>query len=95
MAAILPFLKSQPAFDPETLQTMSKAFDDVCEALRLKPSETKGREAVAKKIIEMARQGEQDPARLCERVLRAAGITEWSAREPNQRPMDGKRYSAQ
>jgi hypothetical protein len=64
MAALLPFLKNQGAFDPETVQAMSAAFDDVCKALRLKLSETKGREAVAKKIIEMARQGELNPALL-------------------------------
>jgi hypothetical protein len=93
MAALLPFLKNQGAFDPETVQAMSAAFDDVCKALRLKLSETKGREAVAKKIIEMARKGERNPALLSHRVLRAAGVTEWSAEDPEQRPTDEKRYS--
>jgi hypothetical protein len=93
MATLLSFLKDQAAFDPETVQAMSAAFDDVCRALKLKLSETKGREAVAKKIIELARKGERNPALLCQKVLRAVGITEWSAAEPEQRFTDEKRYS--
>jgi hypothetical protein len=93
MAALRPFLKNEAAFDPETVQAMSAAFDDVCKALRLKLSETKGREAVAKKIIELVRQGERNPTLLSHKILRAVGITGWSAAEPEQRPEDEKRYS--
>jgi hypothetical protein len=93
MAALLPFLENQTEFDPETLQAMSAAFDDVCKVLRLKLSETKGREAVAKKIIEMARQGQRNPTLLSLKILRAVGVTNTSADEPEQRPTDKKRYS--
>jgi hypothetical protein len=93
MAALRPSLKNEAAFDPETVQAMSVAFDDVCKALRLKLSETKGREAVAKKIIEMARQGQRNPTLLSLKILRAVGVTNTSADEPEQRPTDKKRYS--
>jgi hypothetical protein len=73
MAAILPFLKDQPVFDPEAVQAMSIAFDEACRALKLTDGAARERETVAIRIIELARRGERDPTRLRERVLREAG----------------------
>lgn len=73
MATILPFLRDQPVFDPEATQAISQAFDETCRALRLKETAAREREAVAVRIIELARRGERDPIRLRERVLREAG----------------------
>jgi hypothetical protein len=73
MAAILPFLKDQSVFEPEATRAMSIAFDDACRVLKLSDDATREREVIAVRIIELARRGERDPARLCERVLREAG----------------------
>ena len=73
MATILPFLKDQSVFVPEQTRAMSMAFDEVCQALELPDTALRERETVAMRIIEWARRGERDPARLRERVLREAG----------------------
>jgi hypothetical protein len=73
MATILPFLKEHPVFEPEVTLAMSTAFDNACSALKLSNGDAREREAVAVRIIELARRGERDPVRLCERVLREAG----------------------
>ena len=73
MATILPFLKNDTVFEPEATQAMSAAFDAACRALKLNDDAAREREAVAVRIIELARRGERDPARLSERVLRDAG----------------------
>ena|ERR1700733_762097 len=73
MATILPFLKDQSVFEPEATRAMSIAFDETCRALKLTDAAKREREAVAVRIIELARRGEHDPARLCERVLHEAG----------------------
>ena len=73
MGTILPFLKGQSVFDPEALSAMSSALDQACDALKLPDSAARERETVAVRIIELARRGERDAARLCERVLQEAG----------------------
>jgi hypothetical protein len=73
MATILPFLREQPAFDPEMIEAMSTALDEACRALKLSEDATREREVVAVRIIELARRGERDPVRLRDRVLREAG----------------------
>jgi hypothetical protein len=57
MATILSFLKGQ---------------SDTCLALKLN-GDTSTRERVARRIIELARRGERDPARLRDAVLRDLG----------------------
>lgn len=71
MATILPFLPAEPAFDPEALRVMSMAFDDVCRALELN-GDSRAREIVAVRVIELARRGERDAGILRDRVLRDA-----------------------
>jgi hypothetical protein len=83
MPAILPFLTDHSAFDPEATRAMAAAFEDVCRALKL-DGDARAREAIAGRIIELARRGERDPARLRERVLRDA-----NGREPT-RTFSGK-----
>jgi hypothetical protein len=74
MGAILPFLREDSSvFEPETTQAMSVAFENACLALQLKDTAAREREAVAVRIIELARRGERDPARLSGTVLRDAG----------------------
>jgi hypothetical protein len=70
MATILPFLREPSVFDPEAIQVMSRAFDDACRTLKLAAGAAREREALAVKIVALARRGERDPVRLCESVLR-------------------------
>jgi hypothetical protein len=73
MATILPFLREQSVFEPEVVNAMSAALDQVCLSLKLAHDAAREREAVATRIIELARRGERDPVRLYQRVLREAG----------------------
>jgi hypothetical protein len=73
MGTIINFLREQNAFDPEATSAMSAAFDTICRELKLPENDVHGREAVAVQIIELARRGETDPAKLRDLVLRATG----------------------
>ena len=61
-------------FEPEDIQVMSVAFEELCKALEIQTGATREREAVAVRIIELCRRGERRPARLAERVLKEAGL---------------------
>ena len=60
---ITPFLAGQ-AFEPETIQDMSKVFVAVCEALNLKVGDDPVTRLVAQKIVELAQRGVRDVATL-------------------------------
>ena len=62
-------LLENSAFDPETIASMGRAFEDACRVLGLAASDDTLRELVAKKIIELAQQGERNAERLRERAL--------------------------
>jgi hypothetical protein len=70
-------------FEPEDIEAMSLAFEEICKALEIQSGATREREAIAVRIIELCRRGERRPARLAERVLKEAG-----------RPNDDGRRSA-
>jgi hypothetical protein len=71
MATIIPFLERASAFDPSDIEAMSMALDDVCRELKL-DGNVKAREIVAVRIIELARRGERNPAKLRDRLLNEA-----------------------
>jgi hypothetical protein len=56
-------------FDPETTRAMGLAFEIVSSALHLEGHNTAAHEAIAKRIIALAQQGERDPERICDLVL--------------------------
>ena len=64
---------SRQAFDPDAIRAMGVAFDDVCRALAADRRDLASR-LIARKIIELARAGERDPARLCDETLRYFGL---------------------
>jgi hypothetical protein len=72
MAAILPYVKNPLVFGPEATRAMSVAFDRVCRSLGVSYTANGAREAIATKIIELARRGECDPDRLRDRVITEA-----------------------
>jgi hypothetical protein len=70
MGAILPF-GSAGAFEPNDIQAMSLAYDEVCSALHIN-GDIRARETIAERVIELARRGERSPTVLRDRVLAEA-----------------------
>jgi hypothetical protein len=77
MANLLPFFPSA-AFDHNATRAMGKAFDRACHSLHDIGQPDLVREIIAKRIIEVARDGERDPDELCVRALKALGFSSFS-----------------
>ena len=65
-------------FDDAATSAMGKAFEDACKVLRNLASAITVREIIAKRIIAAAKNGERDPARLCQQALIPFGIEDMS-----------------
>jgi hypothetical protein len=65
-------------FDDAATLAMGEAFDQVCKSLRKLGSACTVREFIAKRIIDAAKNGERDPARLHEQALIPFGIEDMS-----------------
>jgi hypothetical protein len=65
---IRPFLNGEK-FDVETTRVLGVAFELTCVALRLGDCEDHVKQAIATKIIALAKAGERHPDVLCEQVL--------------------------
>jgi hypothetical protein len=63
-------------FDDDATSVMGEAFDNACKTLQNFGSAVPA--IVANFIIAAAKNGERDPARLCEQALKAYGIDETS-----------------
>ena len=63
-------------FDDAATSAMGEAFDNACKSLRNVGSAMPA--IVADRIIDAARNGERDPARLYEQALKAFGIGDTS-----------------
>ncbi len=57
------------SFDDIATLAMGEAFDHACVSLHRFGMLITARELIAKRIIEAAKNGERDPARLCEQAL--------------------------
>jgi hypothetical protein len=68
---ITPFLNGEQ-FDPETRRVLGVALEMTCIALRTGDCDDGVRQAIAIKIIELAKTGERNPDILCEQTL--AGV---------------------
>ena len=66
---IRPFLNSEQ-FDQETLRVLGVAFEQVCIAVQTGDCEDDVKQAIANKVIELAKTGERNPDLLCERALK-------------------------
>ena len=66
---ITPFLNGE-RFDPETKRVLGVAFEMVCIALQIEGADDFVKQAIAAKIISLAKGGERNPDILCERALR-------------------------
>ena len=56
-------------FDQETIRILGVAFEQVCVALRTGDCDDDVKQAIANKIIALAKTGECNPDALCERAL--------------------------
>ena len=65
---IRPFLNGEQ-FDQETVRILGVAFAQVCIALRTGDCDDHVKQAIANKIIELAKTGEPNSDLLCERAL--------------------------
>ena len=81
---IFKLLKEQGSFDPEEVAALCNALDDVMQTLGL-DIENPLTDAAAKKLIEIARVGVKDPARLKALTLQAF------ERQEHQPQMERKR----
>jgi len=65
---ITPFLNGEQ-FDPETRRVLGVALEMTCIALRTGDCDDGVRQAIAIKIIDLAKAGERNPDILCEQAL--------------------------
>jgi hypothetical protein len=63
---------NEQVFDPEQVQAMGAAFDDICRSLRLNDTDDPLTKLIADKILEAALTGERDAGRLYDSVMRWA-----------------------
>ena len=70
MAKVAPIFQDA-AFEPEVTQAMAAAFDKACQSVKGHPREILLKDAIARRIIALARQGEHDPVRLSELALKS------------------------
>ena len=67
----IAYLLHGQAFSPEDIIVISAAFEDALRTLGLADRDDPATDIVAKKILELASQGERDPVQLRERVVLA------------------------
>jgi lipopolysaccharide/colanic/teichoic acid biosynthesis glycosyltransferase len=62
-------------FDPTATQVMGQAFDSACRSLHdIGQLDNAVKEVIAKRIVELVRDGERDPDKLCEHALQTLGF---------------------
>lgn len=66
---ISPYLNGR-RFDPETKRILGLAFELTCIALRIGDCDDGVKQAIADKIINLAKTGERNPDMLCEQALK-------------------------
>ena len=67
MGAIVPSV-SAGVFYPEDVEAMSLAYEEICQALHIN-GDAEAREAIAERVIQLAKRGELCPTVLRDRVL--------------------------
>jgi hypothetical protein len=65
---ITPFLGGEK-FDPETMRIMGVAFEMARAAVKRDCGSVYGNRIIAKRIVELVKDGERDPDVLCEQAL--------------------------
>jgi hypothetical protein len=78
MTSVVRFVKETepgPVLDDRATRAMGEAFEAACKDLDEAGQSSVVYEAVAKRIIEIAKSGERDPSQLRKRALTAFGQT--------------------
>ena len=78
MVAILSHLPSddeKSVFEPDAIGAMSTAFELACADLQVFFGDVRGREIIARRIIDLARRGTVDAAALHQRVVAEARVS--------------------
>jgi len=65
-----PVIFNGEQFDQETLRVLGVSFEQVCIALRTGDCDDDVKQAIANKVIELAKTGERNPDVLCEGALK-------------------------
>jgi hypothetical protein len=60
-------------FDAETVRRLGVAFEITCVGLKIEAHNEPAKEAIARKLIELVKDGERDPNRLSERLFALIG----------------------
>jgi hypothetical protein len=60
-------ITERSVFDPEAIEGLDRAYKDTCEALR--PHDNSAKEAIARRILGLARGGVLDPTTLRDRIV--------------------------
>jgi hypothetical protein len=68
-------LSDHCVFEPDVIIAMSTAFELACADLRVFAGDQRGREIVAARIIDLARNGIIDPATLHQRIVAEARVS--------------------
>jgi hypothetical protein len=71
--AIYAHLK-EGSFGPDEITSLAAAYECVLRELHLTDRKDPITELIAKKIIELSRQGERDPAQMCTKAIKELGI---------------------
>jgi hypothetical protein len=67
---LTPYLDGH-SFDPDTLKSMGEAFELACDRLGITDKTDPFRQMVAGRVIAFAKRDVNDPAALCEKVIRS------------------------
>lgn len=70
MRAIIARLPDKTVFEPPAIEAMARALEEICAGLAI--TDTKDRETIALRIIDLARSGVRNTTTLRERVLAEA-----------------------
>ena len=73
-ASIIPFLDDRAVFDDAITRAMGEAYDKTLHALHDRGQPDVVKEALAKRIIEIAKTGEREPDQMYKRALAAFGL---------------------
>jgi hypothetical protein len=85
------------AFDPEDIEILHRAFSEVCAALHIFASDINGQEAIATRVIDLAKGGVLNVSALRDRVLQEVHAVTEAVTVPLpqaavfRRPADGMR----
>jgi hypothetical protein len=75
-------------FDAEAAAAMAEAYDKACRSMHDWGQPVIIGEIIAKRIIQLAADGERDPDELCERALKSLGFSESPSLQPAGRRGD-------